>query len=107
MGNVTAVLHGQAPDGVFAPALSCILRYLIMRNTKNQNAAHANGATGAAMAGVLSKASDWRRNEAVLLLTEILRENTGIKDEALKEGLAELCHFCCNVICIKRSEAWH
>ena len=86
VGNVTTLLHEQAPDGLFTPVLSVLLRYASSGTTLNQNKAVANGAITAAKSVLASNATGWSQSEAILLLTALMRGNSDAKDAALKEG---------------------
>ena len=86
VGNITAILHKQGPDGAFTPALSLLLRYSIIGSQVNQNAALYKDGIPAASAILRSNHTGWRQREAIQLLTELTKGNDAIKQAALKEG---------------------
>jgi len=86
VGNTTALLKWQAPEGPLTPLSAWLLRHMTLRNRGNQDAAAEAGAVGAAFAVLASNATAWGRTEAVLLATELMRGNAKVKEDALAEG---------------------
>ena len=83
---MTAALHWQGPNAAVTPFLFYTLRHLVARNPLNQDIAYAGGAITVAQSVLVSNVSHWRHNQAILLLAEMIRDNSDVKNGALQEG---------------------